>query len=519
MRRSLTFLACFAAYAASCLNAQAVPRADTPRGGSLRITFAPIIEMWDERFLAGRRESLGLPLTGDSVGGTYLPVVARLQADTRTAGLVPGFVASLGRGLLALRAERRTTPFELEWGVTDRLALGVMLPLVRVFTRAHLTLNPETATLGLNPLISDPITAAAEYGAFFTEFAGALTELEQNIAGGAYGCPSSPQCATATGFLTEARGVRDALRRSAYGPGAAGGAPFLPLADSDGGLGIDANVARLQQELASSYGVSGFSRSFLLPSGPVDDLRFDMALADEAYGFGTAPLRNTPRYLRFWPGDAEIAARYRFAAGPVYAATVGALVRLPTGHLDSPTDPFDIAAGDGQTDVEGQLVQELTVAGRLWLNLSIRVGIQRPAERERRIAGPLDFLVPSGAAALTRWDPGDYLALDVAPMFRLSKQFAAGVTLGYVRRARDRTTYANASDSVEVATRLGVDVPASVLDAGTDVRRFRLGGALTYAGPRVEGSVSVERTISAEGGPLPAATVFRVVLRAALTPF
>ena len=495
------------------LAAQAAPRADTPRRGAVRITFDAVVETWDARFANGRRERLGAALTGDSVGGASLPVVARLEQDVRTAGAVPGFIASLGRGLFSLRAERRTTPLGIEFGVSDRLSIGVMLPLVRVFTRAHLTLDTAAANLGLNPLIANPMVAGPQYMTFFSQFDQALADLAQNIDGGSYGCPSGPQCAQAMAFLAEARGVRDALNRSTYGPG---GAPFLPRADTDGGAGIDANVARIQQELTATWGVGGFVQTFLLPVDTLDAARFDAALADPNTGFGVAPFTTTPRRLRFWPGDAEVGARFRLARGPVYNATVGALVRLPTGHVDSPNDAIDLPAGDGQTDFEGQLVQELLVARRLWLNVNVRAGIQRPGARERRVGSPLAFLLPPGATARTEWDPGDYVALDLAPLYRFSEFFAAGFTIGYLARGLDRSTFATPQDSIDVATRLGGPVSAAVLDAGTDWRRTRVGLALTYLGPDMDAGFSIERTVSVVGAaPVPAATVFRIVLRAA----
>jgi len=494
------------------LAAQAAPRADTPRRGAVRVTFDAVVETWDARFAGGRREQLGAPLTGDSVGGAYLPVVARLQQDVRTAGAVPGFIASLGRGLFSLRAERRTTPLGVEVGLSNRLSVGVMLPLVRVFTRAHLTFDPATANLGLNPLITSP-GASTQYATFFSQFDGALAALATNIGGGSYACPGSPQCTQAIAFLAEARGVRDALNRSAYGPG---GAPFLPRAGSDGGAGIAANVARIQQELSANWGVGGFVQTFLLPTDPLDATLFGTALGDAGTGFGVAPFTTTPRRLRFWPGDAEVGARFRVARGPVYAATIGALVRLPTGHVDSPNDAIDLPAGDGQTDFEGQLVQELLLARRLWLNVNVRAGMQRPGPRERRIGSPLAFLLPPGSTAMTQWDPGDYLALDVAPLYRFSEFFAAGFTVGYLARGRDRSTFATPQDSIGLATRLGSPVAAAMLDTGTDLRRTRVGVAVTYLGPAVDAGFSLERTVSVTGAaPVPAATVFRIVLRAA----
>jgi hypothetical protein len=55
-------------------------------------------------------------------------------------------------------------------------------------------------------------------------------------------------------------------------------------------------------------------------------------------------------------------------------------------------------------------------------------------------------------------------------------------------------------------------MPASVLDEGTAQHRLRLGFAVTYHGATVEGGFSIEQTVSG-GGRVPAATVYRLVLR------
>lgn len=246
----------------------------------------------------------------------------------------------------------------------------------------------------------------------------------------------------------------------------------------------------------------------------------DTMLADTTYAF--APLASTPPRLRYFPGDAELQAKIRLVPrrgpGP-YAAAAQLVVRLPTGHLDSPHDLFDLPTGDHQTDLEVGIVQELTVARLVWLNLSVRGGRQRPGTRVRRVAPQATPLVPRAATAQLAWDPGDYAAVDVAPLFRLSDSFGAGLTLGYWTTKRDRYTYRSAQDSIAVATRLGAPTPASLLDAGTSERRVRLGVAVTYVGPNGEGGLSIEQTVSGAGGSVPAGTVFRIVLRTSRWPF
>jgi len=51
-----------------------------------------------------------------------------------------------------------------------------------------------------------------------------------------------------------------------------------------------------------------------------------------------------------------------------------------------------------------------------------------------------------------------------------------------------------------------------VLDAGTSQRWLRLGFAVTYHAPGVEGGFSIEQTVSG-AGVVPAATVYRIVFR------
>jgi len=58
-----------------------------------------------------------------------------------------------------------------------------------------------------------------------------------------------------------------------------------------------------------------------------------------------------------------------------------------------------------------------------------------------------------------------------------------------------------------------------VLDAGTALRWTRLGVAMTYATADLEGSFSVEQTVSGSGGLVPVATVFRIVMRTSRWPF
>jgi hypothetical protein len=490
-------------------SAQTIDRTDTPKRGELRVTFDPRISVWSREFTNSGLAPLGAPLS-DTIGALHIPAVARLQQDLRIASGMPGYLASLGRGVFSARAEVRVTPITAELGVTDRLSFAITVPVVRTATRTHFdSLSPAGGSLGRNPLATSS-SARAQDSVFFAHFTTALTQLGDSIAAGHYGCPPTQECAAHT-LLSRGQVIRDALSRTAYGVGTAG-APFVPLAGSDVGDGIDSTVAQLQRELQTTYHVAGFSDPFLLAKDPVTATGFDSVLStfgDSSGGFGYRPLRNTWRYGL---GDVALQAKYRIAGGN-YAAAIAGLVRLPTGARDSTLELLDIPIADHQTAFEATVTQELTVAKRLWLNLAIRAGTATGSTRARRVAPPDAFLVSYQATTVLNWDVGDYIAIDFAPLYRFTSTFAVGFTAGYQTKRADHYSYQSAQDSLDLFDRLGVAIPASVLDQGTAQHSLRLGLAVTYAGPKMEGRFSVEQTVSGGGGPVPAATVFGIVLR------
>lgn len=500
---------------ASFIAAQAVDRTDTPRRGALRVTFDPVTMTWERNFTPAGRAGIGAALNGDSAAAT-LPSVALIQQDTRTLTGLAGYIASLGHDLLAIRAERRVMPIGLEYGINNRLSLGVMIPIVRVQVRAGYTLHPPGANVGFGPRSS---ADSARYTAFFNTLDAALLQLQDSIINGHYGCTGSPPTCRAQAVYDSAQALRQVLDHAVFGTVDTAGR-YLPVAGSDAGRQITALIAGLQHALADTFHVSSFSDAFLLPATSIADPADIAAL----YGARTdsldlAPYGDTPRRLRFFAGDVEVQAKYRLLVTDAAAAAAAVVVRLPTGHQDSPNDPFDISTGDHQTDVEGRFTAEVTLLHRLWLNGSVRVARQLSGPRVRRV-GPVDNpFLPATSLARLRWDPGDYVALDVAPMFRFSRRFAAGFTASYYAQGQDRYGFFSPQDSVAFATQIGGSPDVSLLDAGTAIRWTRLGVAVTYAGPRLEGGFSVEQTVSGAGGLVPVATVFRIVMRQTILLF
>ena len=487
-RGLLTVLLCPILTLGRTLAAQAVERTDTPERGVLRVTFDPRVITWNDQFTSSGRMRLGAGLSGDTVGARYIPAVAQMEQNVRFASGLAAFVANLGQGLLSVRQERREYPVKAELGITNRLSVSLRVPIVRVATRTSFQLSSSGANLGLNPKLRSGTTADS---AFIAQFDTALAQ-----------CNLNPACA-ARSSSGQWSAIRDALH-------AISSAPFMPLDTSAAGKAIDSTVARIQRAL-DSLGVTSFGMAFTFPSDSLIATHVEAAIVDNTgigFGYAALPFRSSWRYGL---GDVEVAAKYRLATAAHYAAAAQALVRLPTGARDSADDFLRQSIGDHQLDFEGQLTQEL-IAGPLWLNVAVRAGVQRPGTRIQRVA-PFDaLLVPATATANLQWDPGDYAAVDVAPLVNLSHEFAAGLTAGYFSKTRDHYAYRTAQDSIDLATRTGFPTAASVLDVGTAQRWLRLGFAVTYHAPSVEGGFSIEQTVSG-AAVVPAATVYRIVFR------
>src|SRR5216117_726827 len=429
------------------LAAQAVERTDVPARGVLRVTFDPRIMTWNDEFTDAGRLKLGAPLTGDTVGGRSIPLLVHVEQNVRVASGLAGFVASLGAGLFNVHQERRTYPTTAELGITNRLSVSLMVPMVRVQTRASLQLSNRGANLGVNPLVVNTLGIRGKDSAFFAQFDTALARLDQQ----AGGCALPPSPCAARDSSARWRGVRDALHGAVYGAGQTG-SPFLPLDTSTAGRAIDSAVARIQQGLNLTFGIAGFDTTVALAADSLTGETFQQVLLNadpNGFGYTTVPFM---RNFRYRMGDVELAAKYRLLAGAHYAAALQALVRLPTGAQDSASDLLWQGVGDHQLDLEGQLMQELSV-GPLWLNVVVRAATQWPGTRVRRVAPWDAFLVPAAATADLRWDPGDYVGVDVAPLVRLAPQFAAGFTAGYFSKARDHYAFQSPQESVALATR------------------------------------------------------------------
>src|SRR5918999_3767097 len=140
----------------------AVTRSDdaapVPRGMA-RLRVVPSWSRFDTRFAGTPADGpstvpLAAVLAADSLGVTQVPVLAPSEAALRTLTGDPAFRLSLGRSASVATSRIVTTAIVAEYGLTRRLTVGGVLPVVQTRTELFVTLNQDhalNANVGPNP--------------------------------------------------------------------------------------------------------------------------------------------------------------------------------------------------------------------------------------------------------------------------------------------------------------------------------------------------------------------------------
>lgn len=134
-------------------------------------------------------------------------------------------------------------------------------------------------------------------------------------------------------------------------------------------------------------------------------------------------------------GDITIAAKARvFEAGPVALATTGGVV-APTGRTDDPDILTDIAFGDGQWDIFGQLAADQELPFGFGLNQYAKYTAQLPSDKTVR-AATKDESIEVGKTR-TRFKLGDKVDGGASLQYAALLGPVAGVGATYFRKVGD----------------------------------------------------------------------------------
>jgi len=480
--------------------------------GTLRFDITPFWLSYGHRFglgVPGYADGAPVPINLDfqaeSFGVQSLPFLRPLQSNIQTAAGLSGFSLNLGHTTTVMEASVRTIPIGLEYGLTSRLAIGVVVPIVR--SRVDVNFAVDTTT-GKRSNVAFADTAAVS--PFRRQVDAAIAALQQQATSG-------PPV-----LRPQAQAVLRQLQAFQFLAHAA----LLPLSGVQAGDSVTSRLAGAEvvyNALASLY-----------PAGTLPPLTTMLTLPDSAttrddlerlFSDSTLPLAGDSMgtIVRTGLGDITAHATYQFADGPRYRGQVLVAAQFPTGGTPYSNSFLDLGTGTHQFALEGALSNDVLLGSSFLVHAVARIGGARADDIERRVTPPdLPFATIAQLAAVHR-KPGAWFGVEVAPTWLLDDAFSVRLTYSYFNQAQTHYTYVNAADSARVG------YSASVLDQETDQRLSRIGGAVTFntlprylagtASLPYSLTVSYENTVWGRGGRVPQASVFRIQLRAYIRLF
>ena len=519
-----------------------------PRQGKLWLTIQPTLLNWTEQFAFdssagiadGEREPLAGHFDGPLARRMFPPpfaLIQELNADAEALGFEPVTEDDFSFGGLdfsAMRAQIRRLGLGVEVGVLDWVSVGARVP----FTLTDMTVGfafDSTATVTGDG-------AAFEAGApFVTDARSALDDLGSLISGGSL---------TGTA-LEEAIALRSATRDfvNTLGRRAAAGA-LIPTASSAAGT----QMAQRFADYAAAFDALGLMLPELsLPEFATED---DFNRHFLSQGFADRLPTDTRNELDL--GEVEVflrvnlidgITRRRPIPGPAgdggagsepgadsergirLRTSVGALARLPIRNRNltifgDPTNSADIPIGDGQTDIELALYQDIALGSTFMIRASARYGIQRPDEAAFRFTPPDRPYGQEDLVALMRRDLGDYVAVLVRPSLRFNAALSVGIEYDYFRLPAPTYQFVGmvegldpntlAAEGAQTRHRLGVGFLIDLAEAGS-VEELQA-GAKPVRGAWQFG-ISLRRAISGSGGRTPASFRYGAELRFPISLF
>lgn len=397
---------------------------------------------------------LGAGLSFDSLGVAQLPALSGTQSAIGTLTGSP-FRLSLGQTRAAEDARVSVTPIRGEFGLTDRITLGFMVPLVRTRTSIMLRANPlgTEGNVGINPATVNQGALGAD-SAVFAQLVNAAAALEASLAACQANANASPNC----GVILARQGDVTSLVQSAatfstafasvYGESsAARGSPVVPVKDSPADLAIRGRLVSYDSSFRAFLNTGPLITSAPAAAGAVmgtGDL--NSFLQDP----GIAGFDSVASTIRISTGDVEVSARVRLfddfldsarATRPgafLARSTLTAVVTLPTGQVASPTNPLDIGTGRGTLQIGGRLAAYLQRGSRLGLSLAAEY--THPTGTTKTGAFPLAVAMPlpPSTSSAYQYTPGAITRFEVAPRFLISHQFGFNAIWDYTNVAANR---------------------------------------------------------------------------------
>jgi hypothetical protein len=411
--------------------------------GMMRVRITTGWTRFDERFIPGGREPLGAQFSSDAFGTQQLPGLIPVEQGLKSLANDPTVRLSLGQ--LDARSDSRVvvTPIALEFGVTRRLSIGLLVPIVQTRQAIQLRVNQGADTtrrgnVGFVP-VGSRIAAASQNAAVYGAFKAAADSLNKLL----MQCPSSPTasgCAAVLANTADAALARQRAQDFADGVIKALGSDsastvLAPRAQSSLANAIDVKRTEVNALIQKYLGAGAGSTSGIFTT-PTYLTYIDLqgrdgtpGLLQSALGGGLDSIRTVNR---LGTGDISVGAQYllmdRFQRdtlplrGVQSRLMVGGSVRFATSILDSSRAIVGYETGDG-AGVEVKSALDV-VKGKLGGTVAAR--FIKSFARTVPVA-LIDFpgvTFPQAIVGSTSRTAGSIMGLDITPRYLPDEYFA-----------------------------------------------------------------------------------------------
>lgn len=465
---------------------------------------------------------LGAAFSDTSLGVAALPALLPTQTSIATLAGQPSYVLSVGQLRTTADSRIATAPLIVDYGVTSRLTLGVMVPLVETRTTVLARLNPlgsTTANVGINPARLSAAAAQqnAALVAGFTQAASALNTLIAQCNAGSTDsrCPYVEANAAAAQTLTQSSGAFATGLQSLYGTTSGGGMYFVPLSTSGAQTAISTRIGdfaqQYQQFLGAGSPLAAGDPAGAAGPGALQQLQQHILIANGRDTIGTA--------ARTSIGDIEFSAAYQLvnnfsddtsnaSRGVAYRVTLNAAYRLATGEPPAPNRLFDLGTGYGQPGVRVGGAADVRFGSRLSLTGVGAYTLELGSVAIARTANPGDALLPITAAVPGSYSNGNELGIHLVPRVRLAGFWNLEGQFLLRQIAADSYTGASAGPTAPGLASASERAVGFGFSYSTVSSNGRNAGRIP-----VEMSFSHLETISGSGGPIPQSFRDQIALR------
>jgi hypothetical protein len=478
---------------------------------------------FDELVGNGGTRNIAASFAVDSFGPNQLLGLATSQGLIRALSGNSAFNVTAGNIVAAANSRIVTAPLIVEYGLTSRITIGVVVPLVETRTTVFAQLNPQVgfANVGPNPAISSGDWTAnaalvASFRAAATSLQTRLTQCQTTPSGS--GCSTLLAQQSTVQSLIGTTGTFTSAIASLFGTGQdQPGAFFVPI----GGTAAQIAIVTQIQNLAAQYqnlGATVSAGTVTAAGGPAARVAMQSLLAQAGYD----SLQSTDRSSI---GDITIGATYQLTnslgdstntTGRGYRIAVHAAGRIGTGEPANRNRLFDNATGYGQPGVILGGAVDARLTPKYWLSAIGSYTKQLSSIAVSRPANAGNALLPLTALTPAAYSAGDVLSLTLLPRIRLAGLFSLDGYYTLDHAAADSYTFSGAVAPEAIA---GGPTTPSGLASSTAQRvgfgfsyssfmRDRNPGRLPY-----EASFRHIETLTATGGPVAKTSQDQIQLR------